>query len=117
MSAPKHTAEAAHYGDPCLYCGSGHDAVAVGPCPARIGNKPGERVRYVMSQSDFQGLIEAIRQARNTPLIALNAGMPLTPQEAANAAWSALGERLGFEAMTVEPGPSPFEFTAIAVEA
>ena len=26
----------AHQGDPCKYCGSPHDDVAIGPCPGRI---------------------------------------------------------------------------------
>ncbi len=31
-----HPRETAHYGDPCRYCGTPHDDVAPGPCPARV---------------------------------------------------------------------------------
>jgi hypothetical protein len=107
----------AHYGDPCLYCNTAHDDVAVGPCPARATNKPGTRIQFRMSQADHDRIIAAINVARNTPLIALHLGMPRSPQEAANDAWCALGKRLGFDGMTVEPfGSAPLIFTAIATE-
>ena len=28
-------AATAHFGDPCIYCGTPHDEVAPGPCPGR----------------------------------------------------------------------------------
>ena len=34
--APKFTA---HKGDPCIYCGTPHDEVGVGPCPGRRENR------------------------------------------------------------------------------
>lgn len=39
-------ADVAHSGDPCKYCGTPHDEVAPGPCPARAPNarlQPSER--------------------------------------------------------------------------
>jgi hypothetical protein len=71
-----------------------------------------------MTQADFDGIIAAINSARSTPLIMLQVGMPRSPQEAANDAWCALGRRLGFDGMTVQPnGASQLSFTAIAKEA
>lgn len=104
-----------HYGDPCLYCGSRMEVVARGPCSARVGNVAGERVEYHMSEDDFGGIIEAITKARLSPLIAINCGMPESPQEAANRAWCDLGKRLGFDGMTVEPSPKGSRyFTAVS---
>ena len=104
----------AHYGDPCLYCGTPHDEVATGPCPSRAGNKAGERCDYRMSQADFDGIMEAINNARRTPVIAMNIGLPTSPQEAANHAWTALGKRLGFDGMTVRPGRDGLSFSAVS---
>lgn len=117
MTASKMTKEGksatAHYGDPCLYCHAPMQDVASGPCPARAQNKPGERVQFRMSQADYDGIISAINAGRNTPLIAINVGMPRSPQEAANDAWCALGNRLGFDGMTVAPvSGSKLAFTA-----
>lgn len=108
-------AATAHYGDPCLYCRDSMDAIGTGPCPARAGNVSGQRIEYQMSESDFDGLIEAITKARLSPLIAINCGMPESPQEAANRAWCALGDRLGFDGMSVEPSPKGNRFfTAVS---
>jgi hypothetical protein len=61
--------------------------------------------------------VAAIKRAQSTPLIALQCGMPQSPQEAANQAWCALGDRMGFNGMTVEPGLDDLSFTAIPTEA
>lgn len=112
------SAVTAHYGDPCVYCRVEHDDIASGPCPARVGNVVGARVNYTMTQADLDGIMAVINAARGTPLIALQCGMPESPQEAANRAWAALGKRLGFDAMTVRPtGQGNRDFTAIATEA
>jgi hypothetical protein len=103
-----------HYGDPCLYCRASHDDVAPGPCPERVNNRAGERCDYRMSQADFDGIMEAINNARRTPLIALNIGLPTSPQEAANQAWMDLGQRLGFDGMSVRPGRDGLSFSAVS---
>lgn len=28
--------QTAHKGDPCIYCGTPHDEVEIGPCPERV---------------------------------------------------------------------------------
>ena len=76
----------------------------------------GKRLEYEMSQADLDGIIAKIKGAQSTPLIMLQCGMPTSPQEAANAAWGELGERMGFDAMTVEPIPGKGNryFSAVA---
>lgn len=105
---------AAHYGDPCLHCETAMEVVESGPCPSRKENRVGERCDYIMSQADLDGLMEAINSARNVSLVAINAGMPVSPQAAANQAWAALGRRLGFDEMTVRPGATEREFSAVS---
>lgn len=79
-----------------------------------------ERQEYEMSEADLATLLDACKPV---PLIALNTGMPASPQENANRAWQALGHKLGFNYLTVEPvrGKGNRFFTAepltIAVEA
>lgn len=36
----------AHFGDPCYFCGSGHNKVKPGPCPGPI-RKPAAKMREV----------------------------------------------------------------------
>lgn len=69
------------------------------------------RQKFEMTQEDLDKLISAGKQI---PLIMLHLGMPRSPQERANDAWRELGERMGFEYMTVLPidGESPRFFTA-----
>lgn len=111
------SAVTAHYGDPCVYCGVGLEGIAAGSCPSRASNRVGQRVPYIMTRADYERIIGAINVARGTPLIALNCGMPESPQEAANRAWAELGRRLGFDAMTVRPtGQGDLHFSAIAKE-
>lgn len=71
-----------------------------------------DRREYEMSEADLSALLEACKPV---PLIALNAGMPRSSQENANEAWRALGERMGFQPMTVKPvtGKSARFFTAM----
>lgn len=72
------------------------------------------RQEYEMTRADFDGIIARIAEAQSAPLIALQCGMPTSPQEAANAAWCELGKRMGFDGMTVEPtGRGKFSFTAV----
>lgn len=54
--------------------------------------------RYVMTPEQHRKLLDACQPV---PAIALQCGMPASPQERANAAWEALGDDLGFKHMTV----------------
>lgn len=58
------------------------------------------RKEYELTTDQFQTLLDA---CKSVPLIALQCGMPSSPQENANRAWCKLGEELGFDGMTVEP--------------
>lgn len=58
------------------------------------------RREYEMSEADLKGLLEA---CRSVLLIALQCGPVSSPQENANRAWCALGDRMGFDGMSVEP--------------
>ncbi len=72
------------------------------------------RKNFIMTQEDYDGILKRINLARNTPLVCLQAGMPQSPQEAANSAWSDLGKRMGFDAMTVlAAGDNPLQFSAV----
>lgn len=73
------------------------------------------RQEFKMSEEDLKTILDACKPA---PLIALQTGMPASPQENANRAWQALGERMGFDGMTVEPvrGKGQRFFTAEIVE-
>jgi hypothetical protein len=73
-----------------------------------------QRQEFEMSPEDLNKLLEACCPV---PLIALQCGIPPSPQESANRAWCALGERMGFDGMTAEPSPkSQRHFTAIPLQ-
>lgn len=55
---------------------------------------------YEMTQADLETLLEAMKPV---PLIMLQCGMPPSRQENANAAWARLGDKMGFDYMTVQP--------------
>ena len=55
---------------------------------------------FEMTEAQRTRLLEACRPV---PLIMLHLGMPRSPQENANAAWTVLGAELGFQPMTVTP--------------
>ncbi len=69
------------------------------------------RNEYEMTEQDLAELLEACRP---TPAMFLSGGVPMagTPQENANRAWQRLGEKMGFDYMTVRPGLSQRHFTA-----
>ncbi len=67
---------------------------------------------FKMTQEDYDKLMKA---CESVPLIMLNCGMPRSMQENANDAWCSLGDRMGFDGMTVKPGQSKLEFTAMEV--
>lgn len=67
-----------------------------------------------MTQSDLDEIIKA---SKPTPMIALQCGAPTTPQANANAAWKLLGDKMGFDHMTVEPtGKGDRFFKAFEIE-
>lgn len=55
---------------------------------------------FEMSEGQLAKLMDA---SKPVPMMALQCGTPISPQENANDAWRALGEELGFNYMTVEP--------------
>lgn len=72
------------------------------------------RTNYEMTQADLEKLFEAMKPV---PMIMLQCGTPRSQQENANAAWKALGERMGFDHMTVRPtGRGDRFFTAVPSE-
>ena len=75
------------------------------------------RTNYEMSEEDLKELLKACQP---TPAMwgAGGAEMFSTPQENANRAWGALGEKMGFDGATVEPrqGMGVRFFTAVPNE-
>jgi len=72
------------------------------------------RTKYEMTQEDLDALFEAMRPV---PMIALHIGGHRSQQEHANDAWAALGQKMGFDPMTVQPsGDGDRFFTAIPSE-
>jgi hypothetical protein len=55
---------------------------------------------FEMTQAQLDTIMTACKPV---PLIALQCGMPSSPQENANSAWKRLGEEMGFNHMTVTP--------------
>lgn len=57
---------------------------------------------FEMTEEDLKELYDA---SKPTPVMYMSGGVPLfkTPQENANHAWRLLGEKMGFEYMTVRP--------------
>lgn len=70
-----------------------------------------------MSEDDLREILSA---SRPTPVMFLSGGQPMgsSQQENANRAWAALGQKMGFEPMTVRPvsGKGQRFFTAIPSE-
>lgn len=58
------------------------------------------RVNYEMTEQDLQVLLDACKPV---PYIAIGGHAPSSPQENANRAWAALGQKMGFDSMTVRP--------------
>lgn len=58
------------------------------------------RKEYELTTEQFDRLKEVCRPSS---LIALQCGMPASPQENVNAAWIALGKELGFDGMSAQP--------------
>lgn len=65
---------------------------------------------FEMEQSDLDALMNAFKSA---PLVAINCGEAMSQQERANNAWKNLGDKMGFNHMTVKPnGSDPKRFYA-----
>src|SRR3990167_2105844 len=58
------------------------------------------RKEFEMTKEDFDDLLNACISA---PIIILKCEEPPTPQDIANAAWKPLGEKMGFDHLTVQP--------------
>jgi len=58
------------------------------------------RKNFEMTQDQLDKILDACKPV---PLIALNCGMPRSPQENANNAWARLGKEMGFKPMTIKP--------------
>ena len=75
-----------------------------------------DRKHYPMTQADFDGIIERIDAARKVSGMYLSGGVPMGDvQQAANFAWQELGKRMGFDGMSVRPGASQLQFSAVPV--
>ena len=59
----------------------------------------GARIEFEMSDEEYLELVEWMKPV---PMIALQCGSPPSRQAMANAAWDALGQKMGFEGSTVE---------------
>ena len=74
-----------------------------------------KRENFEMTEVQLAEIMEA---CKSVPLIALNCGMPPSPQENANRAWAKLGKEMGFYPMSVEPtGKGDRFFSAEVVDA
>lgn len=61
------------------------------------------RQQYIMTQEDLDKLLEA---SQPVAAIALQCGPLSSTQERVNTAWCELGDRMGFDGMTVKPVPT-----------
>lgn len=67
-----------------------------------------------MTQEDLDVILEAWKAV---PMIMLQCGSASSPQENANRAWESLGNKMGFDHMTVQPaGGSMRFFSAVPSE-
>ena len=73
------------------------------------------RTEYEMTEDDMKAILEA---SKPTAVMFLGGGTPMggNQQENANRAWKALGGKMGFDYMTVRPGRTSRQFTAVPSE-
>lgn len=73
------------------------------------------RTEYEMSEADLKSILDACRAV---PVMMVGGYAPSSTQENANRAWAALGEKMGFDSMSVQPihGKGNRFFTAIPSE-
>jgi hypothetical protein len=60
------------------------------------------RTNYEMSEADLEAILDA---CKSVPVMKIGNYTPSSPQENANRAWGELGEKMGFDHMTVQPIP------------
>jgi len=58
------------------------------------------RQNFEMTQADLDTILDACKPV---PYMVFGGVAPRSPQENANDAWRALGKRMGFDHMTVQP--------------
>lgn len=77
--------------------------------------KPPEPTEYEMTDEDCKALLDACKPV---PYMVVGGFEPSSPQENANRAWKALGDKMGFDYATVKPVPGkPMKFfTAVPSE-
>ncbi len=70
---------------------------------------------YEMTEADMEALLDA---GKSTPVMMIGGTTGSSPQENANRAWAALGDKMGFDSMTVRPtsGKGHRFFTAVPNE-
>ncbi len=73
------------------------------------------RTNYEMTEADLDALLKACDPV---PYMIVGGMEPSSPQENANRAWAALGAKMGFDSMSVEPisGKGMRFFTAVPTE-
>ena len=73
------------------------------------------RTNYEMTTEDLKEMLDACKP---TPVIMVGSYTPSSPQENANRAWRLLGEKMGFDSMTVRPteGKGDRFFSAVPSE-
>lgn len=71
------------------------------------------RTNYEMSKQDLK---ELLGQCKSTPMMKIGGVCSPTPQDNANAAWEKLGNKMGFDYMTVRPAGGQRFFTAVPTE-
>ena len=73
------------------------------------------RVEYEMTEEDLNKILDACRPV---PIIMIGNYTPSSQQENSNMAWKALGEKMGFDYMTVRPVSDKGDrfFTAVPSE-
>ena len=71
------------------------------------------RKNYEMSREELDTLLEA---GKPVPYMIIGGHEPSSPQGNANRAWAALGEKMGFNSLTVQPivGKGTRHFTAVS---
>jgi hypothetical protein len=73
------------------------------------------RTNYEMTEEDLATILDA---CKSVPVMMIGSYSQSSPQENANRAWAALGNKMGFDHMTVEPirGKGSRFFTAVPSE-
>lgn len=73
------------------------------------------RINYEMTQQELDELLESFKAV---PVMMIGSYAPSSQQENANRAWARLGEKLGFDYMTVQPisGKGDRFFSAVPSE-